>query len=91
MVLNNKDMRTIERAMGMILGSVDVDDEAKRKDTVMGALQMIDGTFEGAEKREEDEKKQFVDMLRKSCSPFPPFTRPEAETEKAEAAGEMGV
>ena len=91
MVLNNKDLRDIERALGMILGSVDVEDEAKRGETVLDALQMIDDTFAGAEKREQDEKKQFVDMLRKSCGPFPPFTRPEAETEKAEDTGEVGV
>ena len=89
--LNEKDMRVIERAMGMMLVSVDVEDEAKRGETVQKALLMIDATFEGAEKRKEEEGKALFEALKKSWSANPPWAKgPKADADSVSLFGATG-
>lgn len=89
--LNEKDMRVIERAMGMMLVSVDVEDDAKRGETVQKALLMIDGTFEGAEKRKEEEGKKFVEALTKGWIANPPWEKgPKADADSVSLFGNPG-
>ena len=57
MVLNNKELRTIERALGMVIGVCAViggEDSA----TLLDAVEIIDDTLGMAEAREKEEKRE---------------------------------
>lgn len=54
MTLNNNDLRTIERALGMVLGISDFGNPGAS--TLVDAVEMIDAALDDAEKREKEKK-----------------------------------
>lgn len=69
MTLNNKELRAIERALGMIVSMANVLGKCPNGTTLADAVQMIDNVLEEAEKREEASRLTFQEALERSLRP----------------------
>lgn len=68
MTLNNKELRAIERAIGMVVAVADTLD-GPRADTLCYVVAQIDEVLSQAEKREEASRLTYQEALERSLRP----------------------